>query len=211
MNQSVLNFVAQCIGKEDVQGKRILEVGALDFNGSVRKVISPLQPAQYIGVDIQAGPGVDEICAAQDLIAKFGEGAFDILASTEMMEHVKPWRVILHNLKTVVRPNGLLLVTTRSKGFFYHGYPHDYWRYEIEDMQKLFSDCVIEKLEKDPRSPGVMIKARKPVNFVEVDLNDWKLYSILHRKRVRSTNLLVEFSMRGYYGARQLARKLLRG
>ena len=211
MNQSVLDFVAQCVGKEEIQGKRILEAGALDVNGSVRNVIQPFGPELYVGVDIQVGPGVDEICPAEGLISRFGEGAFDVVVSTEMVEHAKLWREIIHNLKTVVRRNGLILLTTRSRGFHYHGYPHDYWRYEIEDIRKIFSDCLIEKLEKDSRSPGVMIKARKPEVFAEVDLTEWKLYSVLHGKRVQSTNRFVELSMRRYYGLRNLVKRIIPG
>ena len=76
------------------------------------------------------------------------------------------------------------MVTTRSYGCPYHGHPYDFWRYEIDDMKRIFSDCIIEKLEKDPLS-GVFAKMRKPQNFVVRDLSDYKLYSILLNQRVR--------------------------
>jgi hypothetical protein len=31
--------------------------------------------------------------------------------------------------------------------------PHDYWRYEIEDMEKIFGDFEITALEKDWEAP----------------------------------------------------------
>ena len=50
-------------------------------------------------------------------------------------------------------------------------------------MQTLFSDFVIETIESDPLAPGVFMKARKPSIFVENDMADYKLYSIIKGKR----------------------------
>ena len=58
---------------------------------------------------------------------------------------------------------GVLLITTRSPGFKYHGYPFDYWRYTPEDMTRLLRDFEIEDLQNDPLAPGVFVKARRPV------------------------------------------------
>jgi len=51
-------------------------------------------------------------------------------------------------MKAVLKPGGFIYITTRSRGFPYHAYPHDYWRYEIEDMEKIFGDFEIIALEK---------------------------------------------------------------
>jgi hypothetical protein len=63
---------------------------------------------------------------------------------------------------------------------------HDYWRYEIEDMYKLFSDFEILILEKDPSVPGVFLKARKPLNYEPTDLQGIALYSMILGKRTTS-------------------------
>jgi len=65
-------------------------------------------------------------------------------------------------MKAVLKPGGLIYITTRSRGFSYHAYSHDYWRYEIEDMEKIVGDFEITALEKDWEAPGVFLKARKP-------------------------------------------------
>jgi len=63
---------------------------------------------------------------AKDLIKTFGEEYFDVVISIEMLEHVDNWRTVIHNFKGVVKKGGLLILTTRSKGFPYHAYPYDF-------------------------------------------------------------------------------------
>ena len=180
-----LETVRKALAPSDVRGKRVLEVGALDVNGSVRGDIMALGPAEYIGIDIRPGPGVDVICDAGDLVARFGEDAFDLVISTELLEHARDWRRIISNIKRVTKPAGVLIVSTRSYGVDFHRRPFDYWRYEKEDFVTIFSDVLVEDLQLDPTDPGLIIRARKPVRFVERDLDDIALYSILRRRRQR--------------------------
>jgi hypothetical protein len=70
------------------------------------------------------------------------------------------------------------VITTRSQGFPFHEYPVDAWRFEVSDMESIFSDFDIITVVPDPFEPGVFIKARKPKNWVEKDLGPVKLYSI---------------------------------
>ena len=178
-----LNFAIRNLARADVAGRRVLEVGCRDVNGSVRPLVATLEPAEYVGVDIEGGPGVDVICSMEELEAKFGRESFDVVITTEVLEHVRPWRAAVSNLKAVCRPSGTILLTTRSLGFAYHAFPHDYWRYELGDMRALFADCHILSLESDPTDPGVFIKVRKPATFKEAELGNYELYSIVLNRR----------------------------
>jgi SAM-dependent methyltransferase len=181
-NTACLEFGHTHLSAADVQGKAVLEVGARNVNGSLRSFVEGLSPSLYIGVDVEPGMGVDEVCRAEDVLARFGLSAFDLLISTELLEHVHDWRTVITSFKSVLRPNGVLLITTRSRGFPYHGYPHDYWRYELADMKEIFADFEIEALEPDPSMPGVFVRARKPAGFTARDLNGIHLQPVVRGK-----------------------------
>ena len=148
-NASCILFGALNLKPEDIQGKRVIEAGSCDINGSLRALVKSYHPCEYIGIDIERGPGVDIVCRAEDILDRFGKESFDVVISTELMEHVLDWRKVIHNFKNICKAGGTILITTRSRGHPYHGHPYDFWRYEIEDMKYIFSDCITEKLEKD--------------------------------------------------------------
>jgi SAM-dependent methyltransferase len=194
MNIAVLEFFIENAQKEEFENKRILEVGSKYVNGSVRPLIKKFfNPKEYIGVDIEKGKFVDFVCNAENLVDYFGKESFDVVITTELLEHVKDWRKVINNMKEVLKPNGYIYITTRSKGFPYHGYPYDFWRYEIEDMKEIFKDFEIIKLEKDHEAPGVFLKARKPKDYTgSIDLSEICLYSIILGKRTKE--IVAKFS-----------------
>jgi SAM-dependent methyltransferase len=184
-DEQCLSFVRGSLTAADIAGKSVLEVGSLDVNGSARAILQPLGPSQYVGVDISPGPGVDVICNSENLVEKFGRASFDVVVSTEMLEHVQDWRLVVSNLKNVLKPHGFLVITTRRIGFPFHGYPHDFWRFEREDFQRVFSDLEIVRLDCDDASRGIFLVARRPEVFAENNLSSHELYSILSGKRTR--------------------------
>ncbi|NLV08378.1 methyltransferase domain-containing protein [Halomicrobium mukohataei] len=183
MHTSVAIFVAKALTESEIEGCRILEVGSRNINGSVRPIIESRNPQNYTGVDMVDGKGVDEVVDATNIVEEFGENSFDVVVSTEMLEHAKNWKNTINNIKRVCENEGVIVLTTRSKGFKFHGYPNDYWRYEVGDMKEIFKDHKIELLESDPESPGVFIKASKPCEFSQKDISQQPLYSVVSGKR----------------------------
>jgi SAM-dependent methyltransferase len=181
-NRSCIAFGERSLSRPLVADRDVLEVGSLDVNGSLRPWVESLRPARYVGVDLTPGPGVDEVVDATGLVGRFGRESFDLVITTEMVEHTRDWRSVVSNLKGVLRPGAHLLVTTRSPGFPYHAWPHDFWRYEPADMRQIFGDLDLLTVEPDPGSAGVFVLARRRETFVE-HTPDLALVSIVTGRR----------------------------
>ena len=165
MHESVMAFGRRVLAAADVRRKRVIEVGSMDVNGSLRSHVESLKPKRYVGVDFAAGKSVDVVCDACDLRKKFGKESFDVVLSTEMLEHAEDWRGAITAMKRVLRPRGILLLTARGPGFPLHGFPHDWHRFTVDDVRRMFADFQVEALESDPQLPGFLLLARKPATW----------------------------------------------
>jgi len=128
---------------------------------------------------VEPGKYVDIILPAEKLLEYFGANRFDIIISTETLEHIRDWRAAITNMKAVLKPGGYMYITTVPGGFPYHGYPYDFRRYDAEDMKGIFSDFDIIVLREDREILGTFLKARKPTQYKPKNLNDIALYSII--------------------------------
>ena len=186
MHISVLEFFMENVTADEIKGKRVLEVGSRYVNGSVRPFINCLGPSEYLGVDIESGKYVDIILPAEALVEYFGEENFDVLIASEFLEHVRDWRAVVYNLKSVLMRGGLLFLTTRSYGYPFHAYPYDYWRFELADIRAIFSDFEITSLKADSYAPGVFLKGTRSGMTTAVNLAPIELYSMLLCRRTAS-------------------------
>lgn len=171
---SVLTWAASAIGSDLVTGKTVCEVGSYNVNGSVRPGIESHEPESYLGVDISEGPGVDLVANVEGLPAMFPDG-FDLVVSTEMLEHVESWKVAIRALVTLVAPGGHLAVSTRSLGFPEHHYPVDTWRYSCDEMRTIFGAVKFGtvSIEDDPEQAGVFVIVSKPTDWKAPSGKDW--------------------------------------
>lgn len=178
MHQSVLDFANEVL---DCRDHTILEVGSKNFNGSVKPIALAQKPKSYIGIDLQAGKDVDVLLDAINITRRYEKESFDTIICVEMLEHAPDWKSVITEIKKALKSEGFILLTTRSKGFKVHGYPEDYWRFEIEDMLKIFSDFKILKLQKDPQKdhPGVLLYAQKPKRWRSNSLKDINIEEII--------------------------------
>lgn len=115
-HQSQLDFVAR-VRKQFPQyfmSRKVLEVGSLDINGSVRQFF---EDCDYTGVDIGEGKGVDLVSKGEDLT--FPDNHFDVAISCECFEHNPEWVSTFANM--VRMTSGLIIMTCATTGRPEHG------------------------------------------------------------------------------------------
>jgi SAM-dependent methyltransferase len=95
---------------------RVLEVGSLNINGSVRQFFSD---CWYLGVDLGVGRDVDLVSHVCDLPECYGP--FDTVISCESLEHDARWQESLRRMWALLAPGGLLLVTCAGPARPPHG------------------------------------------------------------------------------------------
>lgn len=115
-----MNFVARIKQQfpEKFKNAKVLEVGSLDINGSIRVFF---EDCDYIGCDIGPGKGVDIVCAGEAL--NYPNNTFDTIGSCECFEHNPMWVETFKNMHRMVKKNGLIFMTCATTGRHEHGTP----------------------------------------------------------------------------------------
>ena len=100
---------------EKFKNCRVLDIGSLDLNGNNRYLF---ENYKYIGVDVGYGENVDVVCRGHEFI---DNQKFDIVISTECLEHDEFWEKTLQNMVRLTKPNGLMLLSCATTGRPEHG------------------------------------------------------------------------------------------
>jgi SAM-dependent methyltransferase len=135
MNQ-FLHGVARAIAETfDLPGP-ILEIGSQLVAG--QEAIGNLRPLfpqkVYVGVDAQAGPGVD--CVAHVEALPQAEASVGTVIAMNTLEHVPCFWRGLEEIYRVLRPDGAVLVSCPFY-FHLHSFPSDYWRFSPQALELL--------------------------------------------------------------------------
>jgi len=160
-HQQQLDFVQSVKDEfpEYFKGTKVLEVGSLNINGSVRQFF---EPDQYIGCDLGEGAGVDIVCQGHEL--PYPDGSFDVVISCECFEHDQHWEKTFQKMIDLVRKDGLIIFSCATIGRPEHGttrtspadapFTNDYYRnLREEDFEQFkssfnsyrFSRCLSPK------------------------------------------------------------------
>lgn len=100
---------------ERFTGKKVLEVGSLNINGSVREMFTN---CDYTGIDLAEGDGVDVVSRAHEFT--YPE-SFDVVISSEMLEHDEHWERSLPQMYDNLKPGGLMVITCAGPKRAEHG------------------------------------------------------------------------------------------
>ena len=95
---------------------KVLEVGSLDINGSMRSFFSE---CDYLGIDVGEGQGVDLVVQGQEYNAP--DESYDVCASGECFEHNPYWAETFSNMVRMCKSGGLVLFTCATTGRKEHG------------------------------------------------------------------------------------------
>lgn len=97
-------------------GKKVVDFGSLDINGSNRGLFFN---CEYLGIDVGPGKNVDLVSPAH--LAPIPDNAFDVVVSTECLEHDRYWKLTLKKAHDVLKPGGLFLFSCATTGRAEHG------------------------------------------------------------------------------------------
>ena len=92
----------------------VLDAGSQDVNGNSRFLFPGYD---YTGVDVAAGKNVDIVCD----VGLLKLPPFDIVISTEMLEHDARWVRSITNMCRLLKPGGLMILTCAGPGRQEHG------------------------------------------------------------------------------------------
>jgi len=121
-------------------GAYVLEVGSRLPSSAPWAQSRGFAPASsWMGLDMQAGPGVDVVGDIHELPGSWAEKFTSVLCS-EVLEHVaRPW-VAVPELFRVLQSGGHIIITVPFC-FPVHAYPSDYYRYTDEGVKVLLGDA----------------------------------------------------------------------
>ena len=143
--------------------KRGVEFGAFDVNGNARGLFPSVS---FYGIDMRPGPNVDEVIDARDFD---GKGEYDLVLSTEMLEHAPRPSEIVDSAWRALRPGGYLVLTAAGPERAPHcnngGHivPPDehYGNIEPEALRSWLEDWKVFDLWHSPQDGDVYAVARK--------------------------------------------------
>lgn len=159
MHGSVERWVLTRLPLIPLIGAAVVDLGGRNENGTMRPAIEAAGVRSYVSVDMVNGAGVDVVSKAEDFAQDLGQ--WDLVISTEMLEHCEHWQDAVLRMKELCCPGGHILLTCRGPGFAFHGYPSDYWRFTPADLAHAFRDFFIHDVCGDPDVEGAFIHVQR--------------------------------------------------
>jgi SAM-dependent methyltransferase len=125
-----------------VAGRDVLDAGCGVGWGTVRLARSA---RHAVGIDIdepavsnarERAAGSAEFVVGDLLALPFPDGSFDLVVCFEAIEHVADPQLALDELRRVLRPNGVLAVSSPNRGVYPEGNPHHIHELASEELEE---------------------------------------------------------------------------
>lgn len=88
--------------------------------------------ASYIRADYLPGPGLDHILEETGIVPE-NDQSFDLVLSTQVLEHLRKPNAYLAEVLRVLKPGGVFICTTHGV-FPDHGCPYDFQRWTVDGL-----------------------------------------------------------------------------
>jgi len=116
-------------------------------------------------VDVQERPGhpLDYVGDAHDL-HMIPDASFDVILCSEVLEHLHSPHLAVAEFRRILRPGGLLLLTTR---FVYplHETPVDYYRYTPYGLRHLLKEFTVQEIRPETNTIETMAVLCQRIGF----------------------------------------------
>jgi SAM-dependent methyltransferase len=138
-------------------GARVLDYGCAD---QPYRSCFPAT-AEYVGADLPGNP-VAALEIGPDAGLPVDDESFDLVLSTQVLEHVENPSHYLAESSRVLRSGGRLVLSTHGMMFF-HPDPVDLWRWTCQGLRRAVGDAGLEVMHFE----GIMGLAATGLQFVQ--------------------------------------------
>lgn len=97
---------------------------------------------EYRGADLRQNERADIVVTSRGTLP-VQSGRFEIVLSTQVLEHVEDPARYLAEARRVLSENGIIILSTHGSWHF-HPTPRDYWRWTSEGLRKVIEDARFE-------------------------------------------------------------------
>ncbi|MFH1150621.1 MAG: glycosyltransferase [Actinomycetota bacterium] len=139
MNRVVLEWIGKATEEHEFL-EPIVEFGAFQVEGQedVANMRRFFPGKEYVGCDLEPGPGVDRIENIEH--STFAPGSVGTVLALETLEHVRlPWEAA-REIFRILKPGGTALISIPFN-FAIHCHPDDYWRMTASGLTALLENA----------------------------------------------------------------------
>lgn len=132
----------------------VVEVGGRDINGGVTHLLRLAEHGWYWSIDLEPGPGVDEVADARAWSPPPQHDP-ELVLCCEVLEHAPDPAGVVKAMASWLRPGGLLLVTAAGPGRAVHSGHHGgplapgeyYGNVDPDDLTRWLEDAGLREVQ----------------------------------------------------------------
>jgi len=146
--------------------------------------------SEYIGVDVGDNPKADFSIVPGERL-KFEDNSFDFVLSSQVLEHVKDVDQYMGECLRVLKPGGILLLSTHGTWQF-HASPYDYNRWTCMGLAYLIERTGFEVVEYKPILGQLAVTSQLRLSFFDSFAN---MIGVFGRILLAPVALFYQFKM----------------